>query len=161
MNRWYLTLICSVTIATGCSTTQQIVDLWNTPDVYKLIANNTHTMYWTYCGKDEYKNVLLKRTDGEYRAPGDSLYQKLPMKWVEDHWFLVRPDAVRLPRGVQPGQQLTLKNAEFVLAERSPFQMRKTDMLQIQQPVIPSSIMPDADQTGILLPNMPDADGGK
>jgi hypothetical protein len=89
--------------------------------VKKYIANGEHTIDWTYCGKTESRYILIKRNDGEWRSPEHSLAQKLPMKWARSHWFLVRPDGIHLPKGIQPGQRMHLKNNKFELSEMLQF----------------------------------------
>ena len=109
----HLALLGLVGIITGCANTQEIVTIYSIPDAEKLIVNSKHTINWTYCGQTESQDVLVKRNDGEHRSADDPLVHKFPMKWFKSHWFLVRPDGVNLPHGIQPGQQMVLKNFKF------------------------------------------------
>lgn len=113
--------IVLVVIISGCTLRPRITTISVMNDIDKYIVNGPHTIDWTYCGKTENLYVILKRNDGEFRSPNDPLFHKLPMKWGDSSWFVIRPDGISIPNDIDTGDKLILEPEGFVKKISSNF----------------------------------------
>jgi hypothetical protein len=91
------------------STTIDVQIIYSKEDFNDNIKNTSHTMYWVYCGRDDYKRTILKRYNGEYRDLNDPMIHKFPMVWKETYWFYIK-QKVDLPTDIKNGDTLELTN---------------------------------------------------
>ena len=135
-------LISFALILSGCASHRAtFIHIRNSSDIEQHIGNTENTLYWTYCGKTEYGDLILKRKNGEYRSYDDPLYHKLPAKWLSEQWFLVRSDRLTLEKNITPGKKMTLRDGKFKVIDDSPKLKMGTSMFNYD-PLEPITVIP-------------------
>ena len=131
-----LIITLAILLLYGCSSTStfEVRSIRNLDDVPKYIVNSTYTFDWTYCGKTDHREVLIKRNSGEYRSQDDSLRHKLPFKWYKQKWFKVRSYILDIPKGIKPGEKMILKNGKFIIKPKSPTYNLENQLFQKVKP---------------------------
>ena len=125
----------------SCATTSEfkVTFINNAKDIPKYIVNDEFTFNWTYCGHTESNQIIIKRNYGVRSTPKDRFHDSFPYRWYKEYWFMIRPQHIQLPKGIESGDKMKLLNGKFTRIPKIkihhllPTTEEPTDLLNLQQ----------------------------